>query len=318
MKLSIIVPCYHEGESVRTAHREITARLAEAAPGLAYEVIFVDDGSRDDTFAHLAAVAAADSDRVRVLRLGANVGSHMAIRAGLEHAAGDHACFLACDLQEPPALIPRLLELCRAPVQVVWAVRDTRADPLTTRLFAWCFYRLARRLVSGEMPRGGASMFLLGPQAVTAVRLYRERNLTLEGLFATMGFPMAMLPYQRQARAHGVSKWTLAKKLKLFADFFTAYSYAPIRLISYLGLAVAGCGFLFALYLLVARLVLGTAMLTGYTTIMITVLVLGGFQMILMGVLGEYIWRTLDEVRARPRYLVEQELGGAQKPTAPP
>lgn len=316
MKLSVIVPCYHEGESVKEAHREIAASLARELPKIMTEVIYVDDGSRDDTWFHLAELADAHPREVRVIKLGGNVGSHMAIRAGLEHATGTHACFLAADLQEPPDLIPRLLELCKEPVEIVWAVRDTREDPFLTKIFAGMFYSLARMFATKDLPVGGASMFLLGPKALHAVHHYSERNLTLEGLFATMGYPMAMLPYQRQARRHGKSKWTFAKKLKLFADFFTAFSYTPIRLISYLGMGIASAGFLYALFIIIARLRLGASMETGFAAIMVVVLLLGGFQMIMMGVLGEYIWRTLDEVRHRPRYLIDQTRP-TEKPSHP-
>ncbi|MFO1522090.1 MAG: glycosyltransferase [Kiritimatiellia bacterium] len=241
----------------------------------------------------------------------------MAIRAGLEHCSGTHACFMPADMQEPPELIPRLFELCRDPVQIAWAVRDSRKDPFLTRLFANLFYILARLFVTKNLPSGGASMFLLGPKALAAVPRFTERNLTLEGLFATMGFPLAMLLYDRQARRHGTSKWTVAKKLKLFADFFVAYSYTPIRFFSYLGVGVASLGFLYALCIFIARLVYGSRMTSGFTAIMIAVLILGGLQMIMMGVLGEYLWRTLDESRKRPRYLVDEDVKGTTSSDSP-
>jgi polyisoprenyl-phosphate glycosyltransferase len=307
MKLSIVIPCFHESAAVRQTWDRLSSALAAAAFTVPYEVIFVDDGSRDDTFVHLRAIAAAQPN-VRVLKLSANVGSHMAIRAGLEHANGTHACYLPADLQEPPELLPQLLALCRDPVQIAWAVRDSRQDPWLTRLSASLFYTLARLFVTRNLPAGGAGTFLLGPKALAAVPRYTERNLTLEGLFATMGFPLAVLPYQRQARQQGASKWTLAKKLKLFADFFVAYSYTPLRFFSYLGLTVATCGFLYAAFILAARLWHGPAMLTGFTSIMIAVLILGGLQMVMMGVLGEYVWRALDESRGRPCYLIDEEV----------
>ena len=323
MKLSIIIPCYHESDSVRETLARLEAALTAVHFTVPYEVIFVDDGSRDDTFPHLRALAEG-RPHVRVMKLGANVGSHMAIRAGLEHATGTHACYLPADLQEPPELIPQLLDLCREPVQIAWAVRDSRQDPFFTRLYANLFYTLARLFVTKNLPAGGAGTFLLGPKALAAVPKFPERNLTLEGLFATMGFPLAVLPYQRQARLHGASKWTLAKKLKLFADFFVAFSYTPIRFFSYLGVVVATLGFAYAFYILIARLIHGPAMMTGFSSIMIAVLILGGLQMVMMGVLGEYLWRTLDESRRRPRYLVDEEVNrprageeGSETPSSP-
>lgn len=307
MKLTIIIPCYHESSAVRDTITRLESALAAAGFTVPYEVIFVDDGSRDDTFAHLREVAAG-RPHVRVLKLATNVGSHMAIRAAFEHATGTHACYLPVDLQEPPELIPKLLELCRDPVQIAWAVRDSRKDPWLTRLNANLFYALARFFVTKNLPSTGAGTFLLGPKALAAAARFTERNLTLEGLFATMGFPIAVLPYERQARTQGVSKWTLAKKLKLFADFFVAYSYTPIRFFSYLGVVTAICGFLYAAFIFAARLYYGPAMETGFSSIMIAVLILGGLQMVMMGVLGEYLWRTLDETRRRPRYLIDEDV----------
>src|SRR5947209_6270988 len=163
--LSIIVPVYREGESVYTAHAEITRSLAEQLPNLEYELIFVDDGSRDESFVHIARICESDR-RVRGIQLSSNVGSHMAIRAGIEHAKGDCACFIACDLQEPPALIPRMLDALRDQIQIVWAVRNTRHDSLQSRMFAAGFYFFARLLVSKDIPPAGASMFLLGSTAL--------------------------------------------------------------------------------------------------------------------------------------------------------
>ena len=309
MKLSIIVPCYNESSSVRETLLGIQEALRGVQPPIDHEVVFVDDGSADDTCQHLLAVA-REHDFVRVIRLAGNVGSHMAVRAGLEHASGTHAMAMAADLQEPPELIPRMLALCEGPIQVVWAVRTTRDDTVTTKFFASLFHLLAKHLIGSQLQAHNVGTFLIGPKALAAVSRYPERNLTLEGLFCSMGFPYAVLPYERQARKHGGSKWTLAKKLKLFADFFVAYSYTPIRFFSYLGVGVASLGFLYASYIFVARLIYGSQMTSGFTAIMIAVLILGGLQMIMMGVLGEYLWRTLDESRRRPRYLVDEDVKG--------
>lgn len=306
MKLSVIVPVYNEGASVRTAHQAICSVLNSQLPQMDYEIVFVDDGSQDDSFAHLSSLATEDL-HVHVIKFASNCGSHMAIRAGLEHAEGDVACFLACDLQEPPLLIPEMLCLLVPPVQIVWAVRGSRQDSLTSRLFAKGFYSLARLFVSKNMPPSGASMFLLGPLALKAVRLYKERNLTLEGLFATMGLRQAFIRYERQARQVGSSKWTLAKRLKLFADFFVGYSYSPIRSMSYLGMVIAALGFLYALFVILNRILFSNP-IEGWTSLMVVVLVTSGVQMIMMGVIGEYVWRTLDETRSRPRYMIDTIL----------
>lgn len=307
-KLSIIVPAYNEGEGVRVAHDAIIAFFRSQLQDWEFELIFVDDGSRDDTFGYLAALA-QQSPYTRVIRLAANCGSHMAIRAGLEHARGDLACFLACDLQDPPETISRMLEALVEPVEVVWAVRASREDGLCTRLLASTFYFVARLMVSKNLPPQGASMFLLGPRALKAVSLYKERNLTLEGLFATMGFPQAHICYERRARQLGSSKWTLGKRLKHFADFFVGYSYLPIRLISLTGMGIAALGFFYAAWVVLNRIFFGQP-IEGWSSLMVVVLGMGGMQMVMLGVIGEYIWRTLDEARGRPRYFIEQIVNG--------
>jgi polyisoprenyl-phosphate glycosyltransferase len=306
-KVSIVVPVYNEGHTVKRAFTAIAAVCDSQLPE--HEIIFVDDGSTDDSFSHLEEMCRVHR-HVRAIKLAANCGAHMAIRAGLEHATGDVAAFLACDLQEPPALIPEMLAALREPVEVVWAVRADRDDPWTTKLFSRAFYRLARTFATKNVPPGGASAFLLGSRALKAVRAYRERNLTLEGMFATMGFPSAHITYQREARREGASKWTLAKRLKLFSDFFVGYSFAPIRLMSWLGIVVALLGLGYAVFLILNRVFLSNP-IEGWSSLMVTVLVTSGIQMVLTGIMGEYLWRTLDEVRARPRYIIERMLSSA-------
>jgi dolichol-phosphate mannosyltransferase len=306
MKISIVVPVYYEGESVRVAHDGITRVLRDRLPQYDFELIFVDDGSGDDSFSHLSALA-ADCPYVRVMKLAQNVGSHMAIRAGLEHATGDVACFLACDLQDPPGVIPQMLDALKAPVQIVWAVRNSRRDSVTSKLASKIFFGLARALVSKNLPPNGASMFLLGPEALRSVGRYRERNLTLEGLFATMGFPQAYVTYERGERVFGKSKWTMAKRLKLFADFFVGYSYTPIRMMSFFGLAVAALGFVYAIIVLLNKMIRGKP-IQGWTSLMLVLLIMGGVQMTMLGVIGEYVWRALDETRKRPRYVIQTIL----------
>lgn len=311
MTISIIVPVFNESKSVWTAYDAIVSVVKTQLPEVEFEIIFVDDGSQDDSFLQLSSLCSRSS-YVRVIKFVNNCGSHMAIRAGMEHARGDVACYLACDLQDPPELIPLVLKLLVEPVQIVWAVRNSRKDSLPSRLFAACFYRLARVLVSKNIPPAGASMCVLGPGALRAVRAYKERNLTLEGAFATMGFKQAHILYERKARQFGKSKWTLGKRLKLFADFFVGYSYVPIRLMSYLGMIIAALGLFYSLVVVFNKMWFSVPV-EGWSSLMVIVLVMGGIQMIMIGVIGEYVWRTLDEARARPRYIIDTILNDSQE-----
>ena len=306
MKITTIIPVYNEGESVRTAFDRVASVFGSSLPDHQFELIFVDDGSTDDSFKHLSDLAARHVN-VRVIKLAANAGSHMAIRAGLEHATGDVASFLACDLQDPPEAIPEMLRALVDPIQLVWAVRDGRQDSLLDRVLSGVFHQLGRLLVSKNIPPSGASMILIGPRALRTIKLYKERNLTLDGLLATMGYRQAYVKYHRQARQSGASKWTLAKRLKLFADQFVGYSYTPIRLMSYMGIAVMTAGFLYGITALV-RWAFFSAPVGGWSMVAILVLLLSGVHMAMLGVLGEYVWRALDESRGRPRYVIETTL----------
>ena len=306
MKISIVIPVYNESSNVFFAQNEIVKVLKSDLPDLDFEIIFVDDGSRDDSFEQLTELCRKYS-YIRVIKLANNCGAHMAIRVGLERARGDCACFLACDLQDPPNLIPQMLKSLNHSAQIVWAVRNNRQDNISSRLFSFCFYKLARLFVSKNIPPTGASMFLLGKSALKAVRLFPERNLTLEGLFATMGFQHSYIEYNRQKRNAGESKWGLSKRLKLFADFFVGYSYTPLRLMSYLGICIAALGFIYAVFIIFNRLFYSNP-IEGWSSLMIIVIIMGGLQMIMLGVMGEYIWRTLDEARQRPKYIIEAIL----------
>jgi dolichol-phosphate mannosyltransferase len=306
MKISLVIPVYNEGNGVRSAHDTIISVMGSRLPNHEFELIFVDDGSSDDSFVHLADLAGRHP-YVRVIKFASNCGSHMAIRAGLEHARGDVATFLACDLQDPPETVPAMLGALSDSVEIVWAVRVSRQDRWIDRILSWTFHGLTRLLISKNIPPSGASMALIGPRALKNIRMFMERNLTLDGLLSTMGYRQTSVEYERRARESGTSKWTLAKRLKLFADQFVGYSFAPIRLMSYLGMACAALGILITLWMLLKKFILSSPIL-GWTVLLGVVLLLSGLQMTLMGVMGEYIWRALDEVRARPRYIIEKIL----------
>lgn len=304
--LSIVIPAFNEGIGVNSAYQAVSACMAGRLPNLEYEIIFVDDGSSDDTFEHLKVLARSDI-RVKAIRLLTNVGAHMAIRAGMEIALGDHACFLSSDLQDPPELIPDMLELCTGKIQVVWAVRQGRSDGWFNRVFASAYHFLAHHVVSKNIPPNGSSMMLVGAKALRALKSYGERNLTIDGFFGTAGFAMAQVPCERRERRLGSSKWNLAKKVKITLDFFTAYSYVPIRAMSALGIITAILGLLYALLIVVKSLITDISV-PGWTSLMIVILLIGGIQITMLGVLGEYIWRGLDESRRRPRYMIDETL----------
>lgn len=315
--ISIVTPCFEEADNLPLLHERLRAVMDGL--GQPWEWIVVDDHSGDGSFEVLAGLANADA-RVRGLRLARNVGAHLAIACGIEQAAGACCAVLAADLQDPPETLPALLERWRAGAQVVWAARAGRAGESTqTLLAARTYYWLMRHLVGlREMPPGGADVMLLDRAVMDALARFGERNVSIHALIAWMGFRQERIDYEKQARLHGRSGWSLGKKLKLLVDSVTAFSDLPVRLMTCLGLAVTLLGFLYAAVLFVEAL-LG-APIEGWTVLMVAVLVIGGLQMTMLGVLGAYLWRALDESRGRPRYLIEARIG-AEPPAeraAPP
>jgi dolichol-phosphate mannosyltransferase len=269
-----------------------------------WEWIVVDDHSPDDTFKTITTIAMRDS-RVRAIRLARNFGSHKAIICGLDHAQGDCAIVLAADLQDPPETVPALVAKWREGAQVVWAARASReGEKATTTGLARLYYLMMRRVVGlKEIPSMGADFFLIDRVVINALRQFNEANASILALITWMGFCQTTITYGKQARQHGRSGWSLEKKLKLAVDSITSFTYLPIRLMSYVGLVVAMLGFLYAVVVII-NAVAGHPV-QGWASLMVVLLVVGGIQMLMMGVLGEYVWRALDEARQRPRYLIE-------------
>ncbi|GIL15947.1 MAG: glycosyl transferase [Chloroflexota bacterium] len=300
MLISIISPAYNEAQNLPALHERLRAVMATAA--WQWEWIIVDDHSADDTFAVIRQLADADA-RVKGLRLARNAGSHAAIVCGVEHAAGECCIALASDLQDPPELIPALVAQWRAGYEIVWATRNQSGDNELGFFSRW-YYALMRSMAGmREMPAQGADFFLLDRKVADALTRFGERNMNVFALLLWMGFRQTSVPYEKQKRLRGRSGWSLGKKVKLLVDSVASFSYAPIRLLTLIGFSVALVGFLYALFL-IGNAILGKPP-EGWSSLMIVVLVLGGMQMLMMGVLGEYLWRALDEIRRRPRYLVQ-------------
>ncbi len=301
--LSVVTPAYNESQNLPVLYERLVHVLAGLS--VAWEWIVVDDHSRDGSFETVAAIAQRDR-RVAAIRLARNSGSHTAITCGLHHASGECAVVLAADLQDPPETLPALLEQWQAGAQMVWAVRALReGETASTVGFARLYYLIMRRLVGiQELPATGADFFLLDRRVLDAFRQFHESNVSIPALLTWMGFRQATITYDKQARLHGQSGWNLSKKLKLVVDSITSFSYLPIRLMSIVGFVVAIVGFLYAG--LVTVNALAGRPPEGWASLMVVVLVVGGIQMLMMGVLGEYVWRALDEARSRPGYLIER------------
>ena len=303
-ELSIIVPVYNEEAVLPTLWKRLCS-FADRLTPLVTEIVLVDDHSSDRSLELLKQFCRQDS-RFRYARLAKNSGSHVAVLAGLAQARGACAVFLAADLQDPPELILQLLDLWRAGHHVVWAVREERQGVSRVDLFlANAFYRLLNLLGEVNLPPRGSDFALLDRKAIDALLQSAGSDPSIGGEIARLGFSAAQIAYTKERRAAGASQWTLKKKLKAFADAFVSFSYAPLRAMSFLGIACSLLGFAYALFVIVLRLLARTPV-QGWASLIVVVLVLGGVQMMMLGILGEYLWRTLEAARHRPAYFLEE------------
>lgn len=303
--LSIVVPLLNEEDNLKPLH----ARLSKVADGLDrhVEFIFVDDGSTDGSVRVLEELSKAD-DRVRVLALSRNFGSHGACLAGFTYARGDHVVILTADMQDPPELLPEFLARCEAGSDVVWGSREQREDPGVTVFFSRMYNLLMRKVALPNWPREGFDFVMISRRVLDAILARTERNTSLFGQILWAGFSQTSVPYKRVARKSGRSKWTLSKKIKLAIDSFVSFSYFPVRLISVMGLLFALAGAAYAIFILFNRFSHGIT-IEGWASLMVVLLVVGGTQLVMLGVIGEYLWRTLDESRGRPPFIVAETKG---------
>ena len=305
--VAIVIPVHNEKDNLVRCYEEVSA-VMRALGDYDWEFVFVDDGSRDGSFEILRTLRERD-DRVTAVRFPRNFGSHVAIAAGIDHSKGDAAVIMAADLQDPPSLITEFIARWRDGFDVVWGARSGRDDG---KMRAWAmnrFYSLVRRIAIPNYPKGGTGSFcLITKPVMDAFRQMNERNRLTFGLIAWAGFRETHVPYHRPQRLVGASSWTTRKMLNAAVDTFVSFSFLPIRAISYFGVVVSLLSFLFGFYVLLDKLLFGKHV-EGWTSVMLTVLFLGGVQLVMIGVLGEYLWRALDEARARPLYIIERTLG---------
>ena len=305
--LSVVIPCYNEEEGIHETHRRISQTLA-TLDGCDYEIVYVDDGSRDRTPALLRDIQAGDP-RTRVVYLARNFGHQFAVTAGLANAAGDAVVIMDADLQDPPEVVPGMLELWRQGYEVVYGVRtdregETRFKLLTARLF----YRLIRRMSDTEIPLDSGDFRLLDRRVVDAIVAMPERDRFVRGMVSWVGFRQIGIPYRRAARFAGHTKYPLAKMARFAVDGLLSFSVKPLRLSTYLGFLSAGIALIAIVYALVQRL-FTSDWVTGWTALIIAILFFGGAQLISLGIIGEYVGRVYGETKRRPLFLIRERLG---------
>ncbi len=301
--LSVVAPVYNEQELVELFVRRACAAVADYA--FAFELVIVNDGSSDATGELLDRIAAADR-RVRVVHLSRNFGHQAALTAGLEHAVGDVVVMIDADLQDPPELIPAMVARWEEGADVVYAVRRQREGESAFKLAtaSW-FYKLFDKLAQVDLEPNSGDFRLLDRRALDALLTMTERSRFLRGMTVWVGFTQTAVPYERDARHAGETKYTLRKMLRFSLDAIASFSHLPLQLATYVGLLSAGLAFV--AIPVVAALHFAGSYLPGFGSLTIAILLLGGIQLIALGVIGEYVGRIYDEVKHRPLYIVREE-----------
>ena len=306
-KLSIIIPCYYNEDNLPVTWEKLLANENLFPAGVTFEYVFVDDGSKDNTLAALIRICEQHPEKVKVIKLAGNVGSYNAIVAGMEYATGDCNVIIAADLQDPPELMAQMYDHWLKGFKLVIGNRMDREESALQKFFSNTFHGLMKKIALKNIPDGGFDFVFFDKQVREEALKIKENNSNIFYLMAWMGYTYVNIPYVRKQREIGKSRWTLQKKLKLLIDSLLSFSFFPIRAISALGLIMGIIALFYGVYVLIARLT-GAIDVHGWTALMLVLLFVSSFQMIALGIIGEYVWRGLDAARKRPLYIVEEVL----------
>ncbi|MBQ9437767.1 MAG: glycosyltransferase family 2 protein [Lachnospiraceae bacterium] len=301
-KISIVVPVYYNADTLPALYEDLQKKILKSIGE--YELVFVDDGSGDNSWEVMNQIREKDSHTVCV-KLSRNFGEHAALLAGLSVCTGDCAVTKQADLQEDSAIIAEMYESWKRGNKVVLALREKREENPIYVFFANIYYSLIRQLVNKNMPRGGCDCYLIDRQVIEVLERLDEKNssLTLQVLWA--GFKTDHVYFVRQERETGKSRWTMGKRIKLIMDSVMSFSYFPLRFMTFLGVGFDLMAFLLMVSVFVEKFTKGTPV-AGWPSLMCVVLLASGLIMSMLGILGEYIWRTLDAARSRPPFIIDQ------------
>ena len=302
---SVVVPVFNEEENLELLYHRLSKVLENLCQD--HEIIFVDDGSTDDSL-EITKKFRKINGRVKIISFSRNFGHQIAITAGIDYASGSVVIVMDADLQDPPEVIPQLVEKWREGYDTVYAIRESRKDPILKRAIAFVFYRLFQRMSDVDIPIDAGDFRLMSRRVVDILKSMPERNRYLRGLASWVGFNQARVRYARDERYAGERKYTLWQSARLAFDGITSFSHFPLRLVVHLGLVVSLVGFLYGAIIIILGLVFGRVV-PGWTTLMAAVIFLGGIQLVVVGVIGEYIGRIYVEVQQRPLYLIKQKIG---------
>ncbi|MHC1743868.1 MAG: glycosyltransferase family 2 protein [Syntrophobacteraceae bacterium] len=302
--LSVVIPAFNEEAVIEELHSRLSAVLATIHEAVA-EILYVNDGSRDSTLAVIEALRKEDH-RVGILDLSRNFGKEAALTAGLDAARGDVVVVMDADLQDPPELIPEMLSKWKEGFDVVYAMRVSRkGEPFLKRFTAHLFYRVIQQVSRVYIPKDTGDFRLLSRRAVEAVKMLREQHRFMKGLFAWIGYSQTEIRYERPARKKGLTKWGYWRLWNFALDGFTSFSTAPLKLAAYLGSMVSFGAFSYAAIIISKTILFGDPV-PGYPSLMVTILLFSGIQLIFIGVIGEYLGRMFDETKCRPLYFVNR------------
>jgi len=305
---SVVIPVFDEEENLESLYHRLSRVLKALFND--YEIIFVDDGSTDNSLKVIKKFRETD-ERIKIIIFSRNFGHQIAITAGLDYTCGSVVIVMDADLQDPPEVIPQLVEKWKEGYDTVYAIRESRKDPILKRAIAFTFYRLLQRMSDIDIPIDAGDFRLMSRRVVDILKAMRERNRFVRGLASWAGFRQSSIRYARDRRYTGKSKYTLWKLARLAFDGVTSFSRFPLRLAIYLGLVVSLVSFFYAAKIIIDTLLFGRTV-PGWATLMAAVLFLGGVQLVVVGIVGGYIGRVYVEVQQRPLYLIKQKIGFAQ------
>jgi dolichol-phosphate mannosyltransferase len=303
---SIIIPMYNEEEVIAETYHRLKKVMDET--GESYELVFVNDGSRDRSASIIADLAHTD-DHMRLIDFSRNFGHQIAVTAGLDYAQGQSVVIIDADLQDPPEVIPQMLEKWREGYDVVYGKRLKRQGETAFKKFsAYAFYRILGALANDNIPKDTGDFRLIDRKVCDAMKAFHEKNRFLRGMVNWVGFKQVALEYVRDERWAGETKYPLKKMLKFAADGIFSFTYKPLKLATYIGFLLSISGFLYLVYVLYQRLFTNYTQ-SGWASIIAVNLVFNGITLIILGIIGEYVGRIYEEVKGRPLYIVKEEIG---------
>lgn len=302
MKISIVTPFYNEEDGIKTYFATMIPILEST--GMEYEIVAIDDGSKDKTFNILQAKA-SELKQLKIIKFSRNFGKEIAVTAGIDHAIGDAVIPMDADLQDSPEILPQMIQKWQEGYKVVLAERTSRHDPLLKKITASIFYKIASKIMDSKIPKNVGDFRLLDKAVVAEIRKLRERNRFMRGILSWVGYNTAIVKYERKQRVEGKTKYNYKSMIKYAFDGIFSFSAFPIRIITYCGVAISSLSFIYGIIIIISKLFFDIG-IPGYSSIMSVMLFLGGINFIFIGVIGEYVGRIFNEVKERPLYIVEE------------